>query len=102
MAQLLADNRQTWEGQVRANTYHHHINWKLGWLMMDATRRRKSPPEMPKAGPLELLRKRKRVVDSNEEEEEEERQGSGEEEEEQGCGGKEEEARSEKGKEREE
>ncbi|KAJ3858410.1 hypothetical protein EV359DRAFT_87790 [Lentinula novae-zelandiae] len=71
MAQLLADNRQLREGQVKANTYHRHFNKKLDWLMVDAARRRKSPPEMPEAGPSGLSRKCRRVVDSDEEEEEE-------------------------------
>ncbi|KAJ3858442.1 hypothetical protein EV359DRAFT_87736 [Lentinula novae-zelandiae] len=115
MAQLLADNQQLCEGQVKANTYHWHFNKKLDWLMMDAARQRRLPPKMPEAGPLQLPRKRRRVVDSEEEEEEEEEQereverdGEGEEEEEQECGEAAEDepapkkAQSEKGKEREE
>ncbi|KAJ3858425.1 hypothetical protein EV359DRAFT_87760 [Lentinula novae-zelandiae] len=107
MAQLLANNQQLREGQVKANTYDRHFNWKLDWLMMDAARRRNLPLEMLEAGPLSLPKKRKRIVDSNQEEEdkrrEEEKDGEGEEEEE----GEGEElalkkARWEKGKEREE
>ncbi|GAW04632.1 hypothetical protein LENED_006437 [Lentinula edodes] len=91
MAQLFTDNRQLREGQVKANTYHHHFNRKLNWLMMNAARQRNLPPEMPVAGPSELPKKRKQVVDSDEEEEEEkerevERDGEGEEEEEWECG----------------
>ncbi|KAJ3871391.1 hypothetical protein F5051DRAFT_446262 [Lentinula edodes] len=70
VAQLLANNRQLRDGQVKANTYHRHFNRKLDWLITNAARR-KSPPEMPEAGPSGLLRKRQRVVDSNEEEERE-------------------------------
>ncbi|KAJ3805000.1 hypothetical protein F5876DRAFT_82308 [Lentinula aff. lateritia] len=63
------------------------------------------PPEMPKTGPMELLRKRKRVVDSEEEakgiegkdEEQEQEEEQGEEEEEELAPKK---ARSSKGKER--
>ncbi|KAJ3804017.1 hypothetical protein F5876DRAFT_83920 [Lentinula aff. lateritia] len=104
MVQLLANNRQLREGQVKANTYHRHINQKL-----DAARRRTSPPKMPKTGPSELPKKRKRVVDSDEEEEEREREAEEQEEEkDQGEGEEEEEERelapkkawSEKGKER--
>ncbi|KAJ3897516.1 hypothetical protein F5879DRAFT_995915 [Lentinula edodes] len=71
VAQLLADNRQLCDGQVKANTYHRHFNHKLDWLIMDAARRRKSPPEMPEAGPSGVSKKRRRVVDSDEEEERE-------------------------------
>ncbi|KAJ3877442.1 hypothetical protein F5051DRAFT_440580 [Lentinula edodes] len=71
MAQLLTENWQLQEGQVKANTYHSHINWKLDWLMMDAARQRNSPPKMPELGPSRFPKKRKRVVDSEEEEEEE-------------------------------
>ncbi|KAJ3859005.1 hypothetical protein EV359DRAFT_86926 [Lentinula novae-zelandiae] len=93
MAQLLTDNQQFREGQVK----------KI------------PPPEMPKTRPTELPRKRKRVVDSDEEEEgiEREETKDGEEEEqeqEKDQGGEEEEeeeeepvpkkARSVKGKER--
>ncbi|KAJ3804349.1 hypothetical protein F5876DRAFT_83339 [Lentinula aff. lateritia] len=84
MSQLLADNRQLREGQVKANTYHRHFNKKLDWLMIDVARQRKSPPEMPEAGPSQLPKKRRRVVDSEEEEEEKivegEKDGEGEEE----------------------
>ncbi|KAJ3897640.1 hypothetical protein F5879DRAFT_995736 [Lentinula edodes] len=68
VAQLLADNWQLRDGQVKANTYHRHFNQKLDWLITDAARRRRSPPEMPEAGPSGLSRKRCRVVDSDEEE----------------------------------
>ncbi|KAJ4475431.1 hypothetical protein C8R41DRAFT_923643 [Lentinula lateritia] len=86
VAQLLADNRQLHDGQVKANTYHRHFNRKLDWLITDAARRRRLPPEMPEAGPSGLSRKRRRVVDSDEEEEmememEKEKDGEGEEEE---------------------
>ncbi|KAJ3886916.1 hypothetical protein GG344DRAFT_81252 [Lentinula edodes] len=90
VAQLLANNWQLRDGQVKANTYHRHFNRKLNWLITDAARRRKSPPEMPEAGPSGLSRKRQRVVDSNEKEEREieeqaekevEKDGEGEEEE---------------------
>ncbi|KAJ3925463.1 MAG: hypothetical protein NXY57DRAFT_967788 [Lentinula lateritia] len=89
VAQLLTDNRQLHDGQVKANTYHRHFNWKLDWLITDAARRRRSPPEMPEAGPSGLLRKRRSVVDSDKEEEmememekerEKEKDGEGEEE----------------------
>ncbi|KAJ3858183.1 hypothetical protein EV359DRAFT_88125 [Lentinula novae-zelandiae] len=108
MAQLLADNRQFREAQVKADTYHCHFNRKLDWLMMDTARRRKSPLEMPKAGPSRLPKKRRRVVDSEEEEEQEEVEERVEEGEEDGEGEEEEEgdepapkkARSDKGKER--
>ncbi|KAJ3884912.1 hypothetical protein GG344DRAFT_83358 [Lentinula edodes] len=50
MAQLLADNRQLRDGQIKANTYHHHMTRKLEWLIMDANRRRNSPPQLPEAG----------------------------------------------------
>ncbi|KAJ3924771.1 MAG: hypothetical protein NXY57DRAFT_969088 [Lentinula lateritia] len=101
VAQLLADNRQLRDGQVKANTYHRHFNRKLDWLITDAARRRRSPPEMPEAGPSGLSRKRRRVVDSDEEEEKEmekerEKDGEGEEEmEEEGMAPTE--ARSDKG-----
>ncbi|KAJ3846286.1 hypothetical protein EV368DRAFT_89281 [Lentinula lateritia] len=109
MAQLLADNRQLREGQVKANTYHRHFNKKLDWLMIDAARRRKSPPKMP-AGPSQLPKKWRRVMDSEEEEEEKivegEKDGEGEEEveveEEEGNEPAPKKAWSEKGKEREE
>ncbi|KAJ3884439.1 hypothetical protein GG344DRAFT_84028 [Lentinula edodes] len=86
VAQLLADNRQLRDGQVKANTYHHHFNHKLDWLITDAARRRRTPPELPEAGLSGLLRKRRRVMDSDEEEEHEreqemEEEGEGEEEE---------------------
>ncbi|KAJ3858171.1 hypothetical protein EV359DRAFT_88148 [Lentinula novae-zelandiae] len=71
VAQLLADNWQLRDGQVKANTYHRHFNRKLDWLITDAARRRRSPPEMPEAGPSGLSRKRRRIVDSDEEEERE-------------------------------
>ncbi|KAJ3924225.1 MAG: hypothetical protein NXY57DRAFT_970416 [Lentinula lateritia] len=101
VAQLLADNRQLRDGQVKANTYHRHFNRKLDWLITDAARRRRSPPELPEAGPSELSKKRRRVVDSDEEEEMEKEEVEVEEE-----GGEERDkpapkkARSEKGKER--
>ncbi|KAJ3804614.1 hypothetical protein F5876DRAFT_82874 [Lentinula aff. lateritia] len=69
VAQLLAYNRQLRDGQVKANTYHRHFNRKLDWLITDAARRRRLPPEMPEAGPSGLSKKRRRVVDSDEEEE---------------------------------
>ncbi|KAJ3870534.1 hypothetical protein F5051DRAFT_447538, partial [Lentinula edodes] len=90
VAQLLADNRQLRDGQVKANTYHCHFNCKLDWLITDAARRRRSPPELPEAGPSGSSRKRRRVVDSDEEEareieeraeQEVEKDGEGEEEE---------------------
>ncbi|KAJ3897431.1 hypothetical protein F5879DRAFT_983005, partial [Lentinula edodes] len=71
VAQLLADNRQLRDGQVKANTYHRHFNRKLDWLITDAARRRRTPPELPEAGPSGLSRKRRRVMDSDEEEEQE-------------------------------
>ncbi|KAJ3897043.1 hypothetical protein F5879DRAFT_996724, partial [Lentinula edodes] len=71
VAQLLADNRQLRDGQVKANTYHRHMNRKLDWLVTDAARRRRTPPEMPQAGPSELPKKRRRVMDSDEEEDRE-------------------------------
>ncbi|KAJ3911933.1 hypothetical protein F5877DRAFT_85372 [Lentinula edodes] len=71
VAQLLADNWQLRDGQVKANTYHWHFNRKLDWLITDAARRRKSPPEMPEAGPSGVSKKRRRVVDSDKEEERE-------------------------------
>ncbi|GAW09890.1 hypothetical protein LENED_012102 [Lentinula edodes] len=100
MTQLLADNWQFREGQVKADTYHCHVNWKLDWLIMDAARRRTSPPEMPKAGPSRLPKKRRRVVDSEEEEEEQEIVEAEEGEEEEGDKPVPKRARSEKGKER--
>ncbi|KAJ3904590.1 hypothetical protein F5879DRAFT_1030639 [Lentinula edodes] len=109
MAQLLADNRQLRDGQIKANTYHRHMTQKLEWLIMDANRRRNSPPELPEAGPSAPSKKRRRAADSDEEEEKEmegemEKEGKEVESEEEG----EEEndklvpkkARSEKGKER--
>ncbi|KAJ3897232.1 hypothetical protein F5879DRAFT_996354 [Lentinula edodes] len=71
VAQLLADNRQLRDGQVKANTYHRHMNRKLDWLVTDAARRRRTPPELPQAGPSELPKKRRRVMDSDEEEDRE-------------------------------
>ncbi|GAW08289.1 hypothetical protein LENED_010343 [Lentinula edodes] len=71
VAQLLADNQQLRDGQVKANTYHRHFNRKLDWLIMDAARRRRSPPELQEAGPSGTSKKRRRVVDSDEEEEKE-------------------------------
>ncbi|KAJ3885179.1 hypothetical protein GG344DRAFT_83018 [Lentinula edodes] len=109
VAQLLADNRQLRDGQVKANTYHRHFNRKLDWLVTDAARRRRTPPEVPEAGPSGLSKKQRRVMDSDEEEEQgkveekvgkEEDDGEGEEEEENKPAPKK--ARSEKGKEREE
>ncbi|KAJ3897064.1 hypothetical protein F5879DRAFT_928112, partial [Lentinula edodes] len=70
MAQLLADNHQLWDGQIKANTYHRHMTRKLEWLV-DANRRRKTPPELPEAGPSAPSKKRRRVADSDEEEEKE-------------------------------
>ncbi|KAJ3897961.1 hypothetical protein F5879DRAFT_995327 [Lentinula edodes] len=67
VAQLLADNRQLRDGQVKANTYHRHINRKLDWLLTDAVRRRRTPPELPEAGPSGLLKKQRRVMDSDKE-----------------------------------
>ncbi|KAJ3911332.1 hypothetical protein F5877DRAFT_86130 [Lentinula edodes] len=105
VAQLLANNRQLRDGQVKANTYHRHFNRKLDWLITDAARRRRSPPEMPEAGPSGISRKRRRVVDSDEEEAREveervekevETDGEGEEEEMEEKGS----APTEKGKER--
>ncbi|KAJ3858164.1 hypothetical protein EV359DRAFT_88157, partial [Lentinula novae-zelandiae] len=96
------------EGQLKANNYNRHFNRKLDWLMMDAARRRNSPPEMPEPGPLRLPKKRRRVVDSEEEEEdrrvEEEEDGEGDEEieVEEGEESAPKKARSEEGKEREE
>ncbi|KAJ3884114.1 hypothetical protein GG344DRAFT_84549 [Lentinula edodes] len=101
VAQLLADNRQLRDGQVKANTYHRHFNRKLDWLITDAARRRRSPPELPEAGPSGSSRKRRRVVDSDEgeardieERAEKEVEKDGEGEEEEGT------ATTEKGKER--
>ncbi|KAJ3898459.1 hypothetical protein F5879DRAFT_994782 [Lentinula edodes] len=71
MAQLLADNRQLRDSQIKANTYHHHMTQKLEWLVMDANRRRKTPPELPEARPSAPSKKRRRVADSDEEEEKE-------------------------------
>ncbi|KAJ3858099.1 hypothetical protein EV359DRAFT_88272 [Lentinula novae-zelandiae] len=111
VAQLLADNRQLRDGQVKANTYHRHFNRKLDWLITDAARRRRTPPELPEAGPSGVSKKRRRVVDSDEEEEREiegEMEKEGEEVEVEVEGGEEgdepapKKARSEKGKEREE
>ncbi|GAW09018.1 hypothetical protein LENED_011140 [Lentinula edodes] len=68
VAQLLADNRQLRDGQVKANTYYRHINRKLDWLLTDAVRRRRTPPELPEAGPSGLLKKQRRVMDSDKEE----------------------------------
>ncbi|KAJ3803660.1 hypothetical protein F5876DRAFT_84775 [Lentinula aff. lateritia] len=111
VAQLLADNRQLRDGQVKANTYHRHFNRKLDWLITDAARRRRTPPELPEAGPSGVSKKRRRVVDSDEEEEQEiegEMEKEGEEVEVEVEGGEEgdepapKKARSEKGKEREE
>ncbi|KAJ3858470.1 hypothetical protein EV359DRAFT_87704 [Lentinula novae-zelandiae] len=99
MAQLLADNWQLREGQVKANNYHRHFNHKLDWLMMETARRRNLPPEMPEPGLLNLPKKRKRVVDS-EEEEKEKRVEEGEEEVDEESAPKK--AQSEKRKEREE
>ncbi|KAJ3885913.1 hypothetical protein GG344DRAFT_82225 [Lentinula edodes] len=102
MAQLLADNRQFREEQVKSHTYNCHFNRKLDWLIMDAAGRR-SPPKLLQAGPSQLPKKRRRVVDSEEEEEEEEQEVEveerGEEERDELVLKK---ARSEKGKEREE
>ncbi|KAJ3883995.1 hypothetical protein GG344DRAFT_84780 [Lentinula edodes] len=104
MAQLLADNRQLREAQLKDNTYNRHINRKLDWLMTDAARRRKSPPEMPEPGPSRMPKKRRRAVDSEEEEEDrrmgEEEDGEGEEEVEEEGEPAPKKARSEKGKER--
>ncbi|KAJ3885709.1 hypothetical protein GG344DRAFT_82433 [Lentinula edodes] len=114
VAQLLADNRQLRDGQVKANTYHRHMNRKLDWLVTDAARRRRTPPEIPQPGPSELPKKRRRVMDSDEEEEQErveekvgEEDGEGERKEEIEEGEEEErgesalkKARTEKGKER--
>ncbi|KAJ3871478.1 hypothetical protein F5051DRAFT_446150 [Lentinula edodes] len=88
VAQLLADNQQLRDGQVKANTYHRHMNRKLDWLVTDASRRRRTPPELPEAGPSVLPKKRQRLADSDEEEEQgrveqevgEEEDGEGEEE----------------------
>ncbi|KAJ3897403.1 hypothetical protein F5879DRAFT_983067, partial [Lentinula edodes] len=104
MAQLLADNRQLREGQLKDNNYNRHINRKLDWLMMDAARRRNLPPEMPEPGPLRLPKKRRRVVDSEEEEdrrmgEDEDGEGDEEVEEEEGEEPALKKAQSEKGKE---
>ncbi|KAJ3847092.1 hypothetical protein EV368DRAFT_88152 [Lentinula lateritia] len=88
-------------GQVRANTYDHHIIKKLEWLMRDTARRREETPEAPVAGPSVLPKKRRRVMDSEEEQEKEwDQEEVGDEEEEGEPAPKK--ARSEKGKEREE
>ncbi|KAJ3870858.1 hypothetical protein F5051DRAFT_447030 [Lentinula edodes] len=110
VAQLLADNRQLRDGQVKANTYHHHMNRKLDWLVTEASRRRRTPPELPEAGPSVLPKKRQRLADSDEEEEQgrvgeevgEEEDGEGDEEVEEEEGGEPapKKARLEKGKER--
>ncbi|KAJ3854071.1 hypothetical protein EV368DRAFT_80995 [Lentinula lateritia] len=68
MAQLLADNRQLRDGQIRTNTYQWHLLKKIDWLIMDAARKGKLPPPTPITGPSELPKKRRRVVDSDEEE----------------------------------
>ncbi|GAW06701.1 hypothetical protein LENED_008643 [Lentinula edodes] len=60
---------------------------KLDWLITDASRRRRTPPELPEAGPSDLSKKRRRQMDSDEEEEQrrveqevgEEEDGDGEE-----------------------
>ncbi|KAJ3924450.1 MAG: hypothetical protein NXY57DRAFT_969849 [Lentinula lateritia] len=57
VAQLLANNRQLRDGQVKANTYHRHFNRKLDWLITDAARRRRTPPEVPEARPSGLSKK---------------------------------------------
>ncbi|KAJ3803655.1 hypothetical protein F5876DRAFT_84789 [Lentinula aff. lateritia] len=85
VAQLLADNQQLRDGPVKANTYHRHFNRKLDWLITDAARRRRTPPELLEAGPSGLSEKRRRVMDSDKEEEHErekemEEDGEGEEE----------------------
>ncbi|KAJ3806302.1 hypothetical protein F5876DRAFT_80843 [Lentinula aff. lateritia] len=86
MAQLLANNQQLRDSQIRTNTYQCHLLKKIDWLIMDAARG-KSPPAPPITGPSEVPRKRMRVVDSDEEEveggedkgeEEEEGEGEGE------------------------
>ncbi|GAW04343.1 hypothetical protein LENED_006124 [Lentinula edodes] len=91
------------------------MNRKLDWLVTEASRRRRTPPELPEAGPSVLPKKHQRLADSDEEEEQrrveqevgEQEDGEGEEEMEE----REEEerdepalkkARPEKGKEREE
>ncbi|KAJ3858929.1 hypothetical protein EV359DRAFT_87022 [Lentinula novae-zelandiae] len=43
MAQLLADNRQLRDGQIRTNTFQRHLLKKINWLIMDAARRGKLP-----------------------------------------------------------
>ncbi|KAJ3803712.1 hypothetical protein F5876DRAFT_84619 [Lentinula aff. lateritia] len=65
MARVLTNDRQLWDGQTRAHSYHYHIVKKLDWLIMDAAKRR-SPPEVLEAGPSELLKKRRKMVDSDE------------------------------------
>ncbi|KAJ3877201.1 hypothetical protein F5051DRAFT_440763 [Lentinula edodes] len=69
VAQLLTDNWQLRDGQVKANTYHRHFNRKVNWLITEATRRKRTPPEMPEAGLSGLSKKRRRVMNSDEEEE---------------------------------
>ncbi|KAJ3913000.1 hypothetical protein F5877DRAFT_84220 [Lentinula edodes] len=102
VAQLLADNRQLRDGQVKANTYHRHMNRKLDWLVTDASRRRRTPPELPEAG-LDEEEEQGRVEEKVGEEEdgegEEEMEEREEEERDEPAPKK---ARSEKGKEREE
>ncbi|KAJ3908374.1 hypothetical protein F5879DRAFT_985609 [Lentinula edodes] len=100
VAQLLADNRQLRDGQVKANTYHRHMNWKLDWLVMDASRRRRTPPELPEAGPDEEEEQRRveeKVGEEEDGEGEEEMEERGEEEKDEPVPTR---ARSEKGKER--
>ncbi|KAJ3806618.1 hypothetical protein F5876DRAFT_80505 [Lentinula aff. lateritia] len=84
MAQLLANNQQLWDGQIRTDMYQCHLLKKINWIMMDAARRGKSPPVALIAGHLELPKKRRRVVDSDEEEVEGGGEDRGEEEEEEG------------------
>ncbi|KAJ3860298.1 hypothetical protein EV359DRAFT_85465 [Lentinula novae-zelandiae] len=93
MAQLLADNRQFREGQVKANTYHRHINQKLDWLMMDTARVVDSDEE-------EEGIEREETKDGEEEEQEQEKDQGGEEEEEEEEELAPKKARSVKGKER--
>ncbi|KAJ3804508.1 hypothetical protein F5876DRAFT_83039 [Lentinula aff. lateritia] len=68
MAQLLADNWQLRDGQIRTNIYQRHLLKKIDWLNMDAARGRKLPPVVLVTGPSELPKKRRRVADSDEEE----------------------------------
>ncbi|KAJ3911137.1 hypothetical protein F5877DRAFT_86426 [Lentinula edodes] len=82
VAQLLANNWQLRDGQVKANTYHWHFNRKLDWLITDAARRRREPPELPEAGLSGLSKKQRRAMDSDEKEEEREVDREGEVEEE--------------------